>query len=115
MPEYFVVTRSFAAPYFSDADDGYVEGEDPQAALEQVAATYRHPAGLYAAEVYENADAYHKHPTVFLAQWLCNHEQEKRRLTAAHSSYSYLGAGPGEFEVNGVKHVVDNPKSGSVA
>jgi hypothetical protein len=111
--EYFVTARSFAAPFVSDTSDGYVTAETPQQALEQFAANYKHPMGLYAAEAWASADAYHKGEKS-LAQWLSNHEQAKQKVTAGQSSYSYLGNGPGRFEVNGSKVTVENPKDGSV-
>ena len=60
MAEYFVVANSFAAPLISDQSTEYVQGESPADALERFAAEYKHPAGLYAAALYESADAYHK-------------------------------------------------------
>jgi hypothetical protein len=114
MPEFFVLTNSFAAPMFSDTDSQYVEAADPALALERAAATYGHPAGLYSAACYASADAYHKGAPP-LAEWLCNHEQEKQRRTAGQGSYSYFGHGPGDFEVNGEHVVVADPKGGSVS
>jgi hypothetical protein len=111
MPEFFVLTNSFAAPMFSDTDSQYVEAADPALALEHVAATYGHPAGLYSAACYANADGYHK-GVLPLAQWLCNHEQEKQRRTAGQGSYSYFGHGPGDFEVNGEHGPALPPKAG---
>lgn len=114
MTEYFIQARSFAAPFVSDESTAYVQAETPEAALTAFAADYRHPMGLYAAEAYESADAYHKRQEP-LARWLCNHEREKQRLTAlAGSGYSYLGNGPGDFEINGAKVKVENPKAGSI-
>jgi hypothetical protein len=111
MREFFVVTNSFAAPFFSDTDHKFIEGETPEIALSRLAATYDHPAGLYAAVLYESADAYHKGAKP-LAKWLCNHEIEKMRLTEDLGSFSYRGDGPGRFEINGKHHVIDNPKGG---
>lgn len=111
MPEYFVVAKSFAAPFVSETDESYVDGETPEAALEAFAAEYKHPAGLYSAALYANADAFHKNADP-LARWLCNHEAEKQRLTKDLGGYSYLGHGPGDFEINHVRHKVENPKGG---
>lgn len=111
--EYFIVANSFAAPFFSDESTGFVRAESPEAALEQYAETYQHPCGLYAAVAYESADAYHKNERP-LAKWLCNHEQQKQRLTEGKGSYSYLGNGPGDFKINGETYKVKNPKGGSV-
>jgi hypothetical protein len=113
MKEFFVATASFAAPFVSDHGHQFVESESPREALEKVAAEYRHPAGLYAANCYTSADAFHKGETP-LARWLCNHEQEKQRLTANLPSYSYRGNGPGDFDIGGVRHTVGDPKGGSV-
>lgn len=113
MSEYFVRTMSFAAPFVSEPGDEFVEAEAPEAALEAVASRYSFPAGLYSAECYRDANAYHKGEKP-LATWLCNHEQAKQRLTADQPSYSYLGHGPGDFEINGTRHTILNPKGGSV-
>lgn len=114
MTEYFINARSFAAPFVSDTDTSYESAESPQAALNAYAARYNHPAGLYAAEAYDSADAYHKRVKP-LAQWLCNHEQARQRLTTAiGGAYSYLGNAPGDFEINGERHVIADPKGGSV-
>ena len=111
---YFILANSFAAPFFSDTSTDYVEADSPREALEQFAAAYKHPAGLFAALAYSTADAYHGGDKP-LARWLCNHEREKQRLTAGMGSYSYLGHEPGRFEINGVQHVVENPHGGSVS
>jgi hypothetical protein len=111
--EYFIQARSFGAPFVSDESTAYMEAASPQRALELYAAGYDHPAGLYAAEAYTNADAFHKGEKP-LAQWLCNHERAKQQLTADLDRYPYLGHGPGDFEIDGVRHHIDDPKSGSV-
>lgn len=113
MPEYFIQARSFAAPFVSDESTAYGTAATPEEALTAFATDYRHPMGLYAAEAYESADAYHKRQEP-LARWLCNHEREKQRLTALAAGYSYRGNGPGDFELNGERVKVDNPKAGSV-
>lgn len=113
MPEFFVMTNSFAAPFFSDPGDEYVDAETPTDALEKAAATYTHPMGLYAAVCYTSADAHHKGEKP-LATWLCNHEREKRRLAEGRAGYSYLGHSVGDFEIDGVRHTVPNPRAGSV-
>lgn len=113
MSEYFIVANSFAAPWFSDTSEGFVEADNPKAALEKFAAVYGHPAGLYAAVCYQDANAKAKGHKP-LAKWLCNHEQEKMRLAAGRGGYSYLGHAPGDFEIDGVRHKVENPTGGSV-
>lgn len=60
MPEYFVVANSKAAPFASDQSTTYVIGETPQEALRKFVMDYSHPCGLYSANLYESADAYHK-------------------------------------------------------
>lgn len=111
--EYFIVAKSFAAPFVSDDSTGFLSAASPAEALTAFAAKYSHPAGLYAAVAYTSADAYHKGEKP-LAQWLCNHEQAKRRLTKGKDAYSYLGHAPGSFEINGKAHTVEYPKHGSV-
>ena len=113
MPEYFIRASSFAAPFFSDDSEACQEAETAMAALEAFAAHYDHPAGLYAASAYENADAYHKQQKP-LARWLCNHEIVKAQRTKALRVYSYFGHAPGDFEINGERITVPDPKSGRV-
>ena len=60
MPEFFVVANSFAAPFFSDTDEQYVKGKTAQAAMDTFRKKYAHPAGLFAAALFINVDAYHK-------------------------------------------------------
>ena len=110
--EYFIVANSFAAPVFSDTSEHFVVAQSPESALEQFAKDYKHPCGLYSAVCYADANAYHKCKKG-LAKWLCNHEAEKQRLTG-NRSYSYLGHGPGDFEIDGKRHRIKNPKAGSV-
>lgn len=112
--EYFIVANSFAAPFVSDQSTGFQTALSPASALVDFAARYPHPWGLYAAEAYQSAEAYHKGEKP-LAQWLCYHEQAKRRLTAGSAGgYSHLGHAPGSFEIDGKAHTVKNPKKGSV-
>lgn len=112
--EFFIQAMSFAAPFVSDESSGFVEAESPQKALEKFAAEYTHPAGLYSANCYASADAYHKGEER-LAQWLCNHEQAKQKATEGKGGYSYRGNGAGKFEIDGKEIEVENPKAGSVA
>jgi DNA-directed RNA polymerase subunit RPC12/RpoP len=67
--EFFVVTNSKAAPFFSDTDTCFVKDETAEKAAEKVRKKYKHPAGLYAMSVYKNANAYHKGKKP-LIQWL---------------------------------------------
>ncbi len=114
MKEYFVMTNSFAAPFFSDTDSIFVMAENPSAALEHVAAAYKHPCGLYAAVCYESADAYHKNSEP-LAKWICNRQIAQMEATKdLRGGYSILGLGPGEFVLNGEHITVNDPKQGRV-
>jgi hypothetical protein len=114
MREYFILSNSFAAPFFSDQGTSYIMAENPADALNSFVASYKHPCGLYSANCYESADAYHKGDKQ-LAQWLCNVELGKQRLTKdLPGGYSIMGHGPGEFEINHERHVVENPKEGRV-
>lgn len=67
--QYFIVAQSGAAPLVSDESTGFVWGRSAALALVDFAGTYTHPAGLYAAAVYLNADAYHKGAKP-LARWM---------------------------------------------
>jgi hypothetical protein len=111
--EYFIVANSFAAPFFSDDSTAFVKAASPVEALRKFAANYKHPAGLYAAIAFASADAYHKREKP-LAKWLSNHERAKIRATKDKGSYSYLGHGPGSFEVDGKAITVADPKAGDV-
>lgn len=58
MPEYYIITNSFAAPFFSDTDEYYVCGNNPLDALKQAVDEYSHPCGLYGAHLYASHKAY---------------------------------------------------------
>ena len=113
MKEYYITANSFASPFFSDQLDDFVKANSPEKALEKFAKNYKHPAGLYAAACYSSADAERKGQKP-LARWMCNHELEKQRLTATKESYSYLGNAPGDFELDGKRVVIADPKGGRV-
>lgn len=76
MPEFFITARSFAAPFVSDESTHYVDADTAPDALDLLAASYTHPCGLYAAEAWESADAYHKRKDP-LARWRSNRAQEQ--------------------------------------
>jgi hypothetical protein len=107
MAEYFIAARSFAAPFVSDESTGFAEAATPVAALEQFAARYTHPCGLYAAEAYESAEAYHKGRKA-VAQWLSNHA---RRIVERQPTM-VLSHGPGKMELDGKATEVKDPKGG---
>ncbi len=67
--EYFVVANSFAAPFVSDTSTSYIKGTSPENAMSRFIELYKHPAKLYAANLYKNADDYHKGKTP-LAQFI---------------------------------------------
>lgn len=113
MKEFYVETNSFGAPFCSDTGYKYVRADSAARALEMTASAYTHPAGLYSAEAYSSADAKNKGENP-LATWLCNHEAEKQRLTDGLAAYVYLVHGVGDFEIDGVRHKVDNPRDGRV-
>ena len=115
MPEFFITARSFAAPFFSDQSDSYVEAATPEEALSKFAADYKHPCGLYAAEAWESADQFHKSRDLEpLARWKSNHLLAYEAAKEGKSSHSYLGHGPGDFEVNHERVTVDDPTGGHV-
>ena len=60
MNEYFIVANSNAAPVVSDESTHYVKGRFPRSAMNKFIKTYKHWCGLFAASLYESADAYHK-------------------------------------------------------
>jgi hypothetical protein len=63
MPEYFVITISFPAPFCGDQSEEYIEAEDPIEAWHKGEANYSHPCGLFSIQVFKSADAYHKKET----------------------------------------------------
>jgi len=70
--EYFVVANSFPAPFVSDQSTGYfTSDDDPKRAMEEYAAGYSHPCGMFAAGLYASADAYHKGEKP-LVRWMSN-------------------------------------------
>ena len=107
--EYFVVANSFAAPFVSDRSTGFAEGLTPADALRSFAASYKHPAGLYAAAIYHDADAYHKSDPS-LARWLSNQAALLQDITG----HSILVRSPGNIEIDGVLTVLHNPKQGQI-
>lgn len=113
MNEYFIHSTSFAAPFFSEEDFSFAKGDTPEDTLLSFVKDYSHPSGLYAAVLYETADDYHKGRKP-LMKWLCNHEIEKRKLTDKLGSYSYFGNNAGDFEIDGVRHKIKNPKEGRI-
>lgn len=60
MTEYFYKVRTFAAPFIGDELDGYIEAEDPTDAVNKVLAESTHPSGVFALDIYANADSFHK-------------------------------------------------------
>jgi hypothetical protein len=108
MTEWFVVAASFAAPFISDPSTHFVTAASPEAALEQLTLEYRHPAGLYAAQVYASAEAFHKGFKP-LATWLSNHAQAIEQGTATITSH-----GPGDVTIDGKRQRVPDPKAGRV-
>lgn len=58
---FFVTARSNAAPFVSDDSAEFFEAQsdDPEAAMAEFVAKYKHPMGLYAAELHASADAFH--------------------------------------------------------
>lgn len=69
MKEFFVVTNSNAAPFFSDTANWFVKAKTAEEAVKKARKGYKHPAGLFVLNVYSSADAYHKGEKP-LVQWL---------------------------------------------
>lgn len=113
MPEYFVFTNSFAAPFFSDSSTKYVEGDTPQEAMAKAVKDYKHPAGLFAAALYESADAYHKGQKPMI-KWLSNKAQVVVRFESDGQSHSFYSNEDDTIRIDGVRHQIADPKSGSV-
>jgi hypothetical protein len=113
MKEFFICANSFAAPFVSDESTHFVEADSAEKALEKFAAEYDHPCGLFSAQAYQNADAFHKNKKP-LAQWLCNHEIAKEKATKGKGAYVFMSRSPGEFEIDGKVIKVKDPKKGRV-
>ena len=113
MNEFFIQANSFAAPFFSDTSEEFIKASTPEEALEKFAQNYDHPAGLYAAACYRDANTFHK-GIAPLARWLCNHEIALREATKDKPGYSYLGHTPGEFEIDRELYKIPNPKDGKI-
>jgi hypothetical protein len=111
--EFFIVANSFAAPFVSDQSTHYVKADSAADALDQFSRTYRHPAGLYAAICFASADDYHKDRPV-LATWKSNHVIAMEEATKEKLGYSSLCHAPGDFEIDGKRVKVNDPKSGKV-
>lgn len=109
MPEFYIETNSFAAPFFSDFGHVYVSAETAEAALLLAAKGYSHPCGLYAATAYSSADAKCKgeYP---LARWLSNHAAALDGVTGLIRSIE-----PGVIEINGKTVHIEDPKGGQIA
>lgn len=67
--EFFVVSSSKAAPFFSDIDHSFITAKSPSDAVSKAVKRYKHPAGLYALAIYRDANAHHKGKPP-LAEWL---------------------------------------------
>jgi len=71
MNEYFIIANSFAAPFFSDTSEKFVEGINPEAALLSFVENYNHPSGLFSAWLYKDANSERKNEKP-LAKWESN-------------------------------------------
>lgn len=85
-------TNSFAAPFVSDSDSGFIEATDPMAALRMVVHNYDHPCGLYAAVIRE---ATPKNPVV--ARYLCPIAAAEEAAAKGKGCYSRLRTEEGLF------------------
>jgi len=106
--EYFIQANSFAAPFFSDTSTKFQEGTNPEEAMENFIKEYSHPCGLYAAALYKDANHFHKNEKPLL-RWLSNQAQFMNDKTGLIRSDR-----TGEIEINGVKHIISDPKGGSI-
>jgi hypothetical protein len=109
MKEYFVKANSFAAPFFSDSSEVYVKGENPKKAMEKFVKEYTHPCGLYAANLYENADAYHKKRKI-LVEYRSN-EAEFMQKVGGTSIYKEKA---GRIQIDGIWYDIPKPTEGSI-
>ncbi len=82
MSEFFVIANSFSAPFFSDTDENFVKATTPAEAMTKFREGYQHPAGLFAASVWKDANAYHKGEKALLI-WLSKKAKEQKRMVGA--------------------------------
>lgn len=106
--EYFICANSFAAPFFSDTSRKFQEGTNAEDAMNNFVKDYGHPCGLYAAALYKDANGFHKGEEPLL-RWLSNQAKFMQDKTGLIRSDRI-----GEIEIDGVKHVLDDPKGGSI-
>lgn len=111
--EYFIVAESFAAPFCSDTSTSHITADTPAVALEAFAKAYRHPFGLFCANCYASADAYHKGQEP-LAKWHSNRLAAELKATEGKSCYTKLGISAADFEIDGERIHVKKPKEGAV-
>ena len=64
MKEYFIYATSNPAPFCGDTSEGFIKGTSPEDALSKYKKKYKHPAGLYYAAVYKDANDYHKNKAI---------------------------------------------------
>jgi hypothetical protein len=117
MRKYFVVGTPFGGGFFGEIyvehvwGEKHVRGESPEVALQDFVDSHADGPGLYSAALWDSADSYHERQEP-LARWLSNHEIAKEELTRDLGAYSYFGHGPGDFEIDGVRHRIPDPKGG---
>jgi len=105
--EFFVVMNSFAAPFFSDTSEKFVEADNLDECKRKVLAEYTHPCGLYAAMVYANANDYHKGRDP-IAKYLCNLERRKKEATKGLPAYTMQGLSKNAFRVDGKTYTAED-------
>lgn len=111
MPEFFISATTFAAPFVSDRIDTYEDAATPQEAVLTVVERHRDGIGIYAANAFASADAYHKKQSP-LAQWRCNRERLIRNAIDAYGAISVASDWSDRVEINGELHTIDGPKEG---
>ena len=110
MPRYYIATKSFSAPIFSDSRVFYISAENPNEALLQlVHHEYHHPCGLYWAGVYESCG-----DDRLLGEYISNRGLAEREATKDKSCYTFQGHDSGKFEIDGKVIIVENPKEGKI-
>lgn len=58
--EFFLAANSCAAPFFSDFSTSFVTASTADEAMRLFRKRYKHPSGLFAAQVFASAKDYHK-------------------------------------------------------
>lgn len=111
MREYYVVMRSFAGSSPGHLSALAIEAADPESAITGAIADWNHPAGVYVAHCYEDANAVARgHKPI--AMWASNSARKLCEVTRGLPLY-ITRVEEGGISVDGEYHPLKDPKGGS--